>query len=247
MAIENRGFPQRNGVMYESLTLRRKSRIGVVSDVQVKMQGEFLGSGTEGYVERVDVCSNKAPEKVISLASKVFYEGESPYVPYEDLFSNYDLVVTAGLPAPQTFRARDDEKGIVMTDLTDRGKNLVVSYQDITPGKLAAGYKDKQENMRNYADLHTGSPDGESPQIRQYASKAAQAGLFLPIDAWFAVIAQDGNLQYVVGDFAQIKRFEEPQDEQSEALYTFINTTALKRLTDRLQIIEEFGKSAVTE
>ncbi len=126
----------------QSITARKMDASLKDTPVLIKKTGR-LGSGLEGSIDSVNTSVElNGKNRSIGLAYKEFNSLYKDYIPYDGIFECYALAKQAGLPVPTTFRATEDKKGILMTDLTHGGENVVisqnqVSLDDVTNGTAA--------------------------------------------------------------------------------------------------------------
>ncbi len=162
-----------------------------------------LGSGYEGVVNRVNAeVSTGGKSRHTMLA----YKEVSRFVnnSYEETLQGYQRAKDAGLPVPTTFRSTEDKKSFIVSDLTQGGKNIIISINTIRPDQVEELFSERADQMSKF---ETGIPftskDVEE-KCKMYSQKAAEAGLDIPKDAWFVVIKPDGDYQLILGDFGAI-------------------------------------------
>src|SRR5258708_17559364 len=106
-----------NGIEQSIIAKRMDASLKSIP-VLIKKTGR-LGSGLEGSIDRVHATVEmNGKSRSIGLAYKELREIHRKFIPYDGIFECYDLARQAGLPVPTTFRATEDKKGILMTDLT---------------------------------------------------------------------------------------------------------------------------------
>jgi hypothetical protein len=223
----------------------RKDKSGIESTVKIVNRGGILGRGFEGTVQRVGVVSEKAPDRVVPLISKEFHGGESNVVPYDRIFENYALVKDAKLPVPHTFRAREDKKGILLSDSSEGGQNAVLTQGDDYEIKAQKLYAEKPDLMNRFAHEQSLQSQAVTEQTNELVRKATNAGLRLHSDTWFIVVKPDGTYDFVIGDFANVKKKEEIEEMRgkeisSEELFE-MNRETLDEVRIRVGKVQKYG------
>ncbi len=156
---------------------------------------EKIGSGMEGVIYRVQI---KNKEGVVEpFALKVL--SEPVYSP--ELKDKYELAKNAGLPVPELFEVSD--KGILMSDLSDNGQNLVLSFNDFKASRLDDLRYKQPELMATFAQQDISSL---KPLIEKFARQASEANIDINHeDAWFFVMKPTGEIGLVLTDFLHLE------------------------------------------
>jgi hypothetical protein len=219
----------------------RKDVPGVRSNVEIVDLWEDLGRGSEGYVSRVGVFSSRAPEKRVKLAYKQFHDEHSIYLPYDQLFENYARIKEAGIPVPQTFRALDDEKGLLITDLTEDGKNVVASSADLSPNKIALLYEREPNLMHQLSNGEDIYSSRQKDIVAGYIDAAVNARLVMRADTWMAIIKPGGEVSYVACDMGQVSKFASPHIKDEKTILQKFNKYQFDWLWNRVKVLQQYG------
>lgn len=221
----------------QEIVTKRYEQPGARSTIQIVKQQENLGHGYEGRIDKVQVLSQRASERPMTFAYKRLHEATRPTREnYEKIFRNYALAKEAGLPVPRTFRATADQKGILITDLSDDGKNIVLSQNNVTTSEIKKLYQEKPQQMANFAQAEHLTSDIDISRVDTLAEKATQAGLDLHTDTWFIVVKPDGSYEFLLGDFTDIQKSQLNRDRLLRK-----NEDSLDRLREMLVLIQDYG------
>jgi len=200
------------------------------------ISGHELGSGTMARI--ISVVFKPSPKHEVMMAHKEYFNGgerhrDHSFKIYEQLKSN---------PQARKFLMptfRKTEQGLLMTDLTENGSNIVLSgnlsRQDLLlqaqraeknqPGiiqTLAESYDPIQENWNQDLDA----------QLDDLAMAAAESGVYLQNDAIFCVFKPSGEFQFIIGDLDNLEKVD---TQNTKTLYL----TNLERVSHILPILQE--------
>ena len=219
---------------HSSLAVFRWDNPDVRSTVRIVDSEDVLGEGYEGLVKRVTVYSQRAPERGVIFASKL-YKRRS-FASNKENFDRYMLLKKSKLPTPRTFRSREDGKGALMTDLTNGGKNVVISSQDITAEEIARLYEQKPELMEQLSQGEDIFSVRQNKVTQNYRRKATRANIRLGRDTWFAIIKPDGAVEYITCDFSSVVK------SNDKKLVSKFNKNSIEGLRQRLQAVQMYGE-----
>lgn len=118
--------------------------------------------------------------------------------------SNYHKLYELGFPVIPTYRRLQNEKKILMTDLTENGKYLVFSFNEIHEGTVKPNTL-----IKNFADVRL--------QLAAIVQKAATADCFIQRAAYFVRVDSSGKAHILIGDVGRDVCFE-PTRELRNAL-----------------------------
>lgn len=189
---------------------------------------EKIGSGMEGVIYRVQI---KNSEGIIEpYALKVLTE--PVYSP--ELKDKYELAKNAGVPVPDFFEVSN--KGILMTDLSDNGQNLVLSFNDFKASRLNDLRYKQPELMATFAEQDISTL---KPIVEKLARQASEANIDINHeDAWFFVMKPTGEMSIVLTDFLHL---EKTNSDTYRSNYNALSSL-LPPLTDAQRIDEEDDK-----
>lgn len=166
-----------------------------------------LGAGMEGVVYRVQIKNQEG--KIEPYALKILTE--PVYSP--ELKDNYELAKQAGLPVPERFDVSN--RGILMTDLSDNGRNLVLSINDLKASHLEDLRHEYPELMKTFSQQDIQSLKKEMWEL---AKKASEAHLLIDHeDAWFFVMEPNGKMRLVLSDFLHLKKTDRSSFSENES------------------------------
>ncbi len=193
---------------------------------------EKIGEGSESTVNRVDLRLQRGQRsKNVQLVEKVF---EYP-ISRDSVLQKYNLAKSSGLNVPNTFRLT--ERGALITDLTEGGKNLVISAMD-------ADNDEYLEDLKlNKQDLYKLFVEADIEEVAKYGyedlEKAANSNICLShADIWFLVLKPEGNREFVIGDFTNLFKTEDPKELTRE-----LNEITFERCISRLIEGQDFAKN----
>lgn len=156
-----------------------------------------LGGGAEGVVRRVVTRVEKGGR----TKERVLVHKKFENLPdIEKHMERYDALKKLGLPVPETFRRTDD--GVLMTDLTDNGQNLVLSYNDLNRKKMYRLRHTHPQLFEKYDAIDlTKIPAATTSAIQV----AAEHGIeFDNIDPWMFVMEPDGSYRFIITDMLNV-------------------------------------------
>lgn len=153
-----------------------------------------IGSGMEGIVYRVSIADSAGQTETLVLKRL----SEPVHAP--ELKDTYDLAKKAGLPVPDTFVVANE--GLLMSDLSDNGQNLVLSLNDLKRSNLDRLQQTQPQLMATFSRLDLNNLDTSIRQIDQLA-KAANLTIDNS-DAWFFVMKPSGEMRLVLTDFLHV-------------------------------------------
>jgi hypothetical protein len=108
------------------------------------------------------------------------------YVP-DEYIKHYLELKQAGLPVPLTVRKVEGSRKIIITDLTEGGKKLVFSINEMHEKKL-----DFEKAIKNKKNV--------KKQLIEISQKADRAGFNIYEDTYFFIVDPDGNAKVILGD-----------------------------------------------
>lgn len=158
---------------------------------------KILGGGSEGVVKLVTVrLGSGDTARDMRFAYKQF---ESP----DDIDTHmraYDVLSGMGFPVTPTFRRTPD--GILMTDLSGNGTNLVLSYNDLSPKRFYAIAKRSPELVGVFDGLDLSRvPDDMASALGTASGHGVDFG---NIDIWTFVMKPDGSHSFLATDLLNV-------------------------------------------
>jgi len=188
--------------------------------IQIRMEDPktgkaILGSGAEGQVRRVStIVERNGKYREVNLVHKKF---EHP-ADIKKHMEVYRELQRLGLPVPSTFRETSD--GILMTDLTDNGRNLVLSYNELNRKRL---YFLKQKVPQLFDKFNSLDLSKIIESMQTLIEKASLNEVnFDNVDTWTFIMKPDGTYSFILNDLLNIKLHETPSDRlKNENLRTF--------------------------
>lgn len=184
--------------------IAERSGEGKTSKIPIRVNiGEHIAKGGgDREVHKVTIVVGK---KEMPAVLKVMSQDEA-----RKEQENYLQCKRAGLDVPDTFRVT--ERGVVMTDMTEGGKRLVFSLNEIN-------IRDEVEKKRKLDNLIEKRPewisliisaDFENPsiskQIENIIGVATNSGVMLSADSYFLDFSLNGKLRIRPGDFGGVKQ-----------------------------------------
>ncbi|GEM_PF-3982498 len=184
-------------VKIDATAIKSTGKVTKVSLENPERKKTILGGGAEGEVRRVVTTIEKGTRvKERILVHKKFEH----LADIEKHMQKYDALKKLRLPVPETFRKTDD--GILMTDLTDNGQNLVLSYNDLNRKKI---YHLRQTYPQLFEKYDTIDLTKLSETTINSIQIAAQHGIeFTNIDPWMFVMRPDGTYGFIITDMLNI-------------------------------------------
>jgi hypothetical protein len=180
-------------------------------------QGEVLGQGGEGVIYRAHISPGPNRRKRFMA-----YKEWTRWTDLDYLFSVYNKAKKAGLPVPTTYRFIEGGRGALISDLTDGGKNLVLSLNELDTNnyrmypkqkeKVIKLIQEKKELLEAFARDKSLFSNINMAMFKDLGKRAAGTGLLIDSDSWFIVVSPSLDQRILLGDFGCI---EEP--EWSEA------------------------------
>lgn len=169
--------------------------------------GNYIGEGKEGQVHRARLSWKTSKDHVIERG--FIYKTLDFPEDAESLQMIHHVCQDAGLPVVRTYRiAVEDDltiKGILMTDLTEGGKKVVISQESFRYNNnnlLSKGYEGFKKKFMSLNFSKSG-PLGH--RLEEYARIAASHGILLTqADAWFLQLGLEGEAQLKLGDFGSL-------------------------------------------
>ena len=168
----------------------------------MKLGEQIVEGGGERKVYRITIVLDK---KEIPAVLKTMTSEET-----KQEYENYQICKNAGLEVPSLFRVT--EKGVVMSDMTDGGKRLVISINEIN-------IRDDIEKRRKLDTFIKKHPTWLETvmvtdlndrlvmeQLKQIIGLADNSGILVHPDCYFLVFSSNGELIIRLGDFGGIRK-----------------------------------------
>ncbi len=187
------------------------------TNVEIKRGGEELGKGlTEGTVRRVDITifGDKGKTRNAHLAEKIFdhpqLTSEAKKDAIDEILKIHAELKALGFPTIPTMRTEiGNDSSILMTDLTDKGANEVVSVPDWGGGPERSGkfyQTDYKVEISNAEQL--------SQSLASLFEQTIEKGCTVAFpDAFFMIInkaSKEGRI--IFGDLLEISFINIPED-----------------------------------
>jgi len=192
--------------------------------------GENIGSGGFSVVYRTIASTRQEMSHTASLAHKLYKWGSvEKYIKHSQEMHTY--FKECGLQVPPTYRETPD--GLLMTDLTEKGKQLVLSINDSSTKVNNLKYS-KQDLLEAFRNLNL------FQLRREYLSdfsKANDAGiLFGSAGCWFLVLSELNEYRLVHADFDEVTVTKRNKDKEA------LNEEWLQQFMYRLLLMQETVK-----
>ncbi len=199
---------------------------------------QFIGEGAVGTVHRVTISPRREGLEPLYFAYKKLDSSDPNRIQTAYTIHQKLLELPHGRQfTVQTFRFTDE--GLFMTDLSEGGKNLVVSSNDLEKDVLLEARQINKKNpnfISNFVqkeDLIANEEEWEAEFEKRadvIARETAEAGIKLQGDSIFFVIYPDGEYRLFVVDLDNVKLYE---NYPSDNLYQ-INLREIKDLKPHL-------------
>ncbi|MBU0982048.1 hypothetical protein KKC94_05140 [Patescibacteria group bacterium] len=193
----------------------------------VKEKGK-LGEGIEGIVDVVRVSIGDSDNELSRIFARKSFKDKELGREGLDLFvNNWQELKKRGLPVVPTLRIEEGSEApyVIMTDLTNDGKNEVVALNDFEPSpeeqKLmeASGEQRMYKYPRDYI-LELTNIKGIEQQLSDLLKTSVEKGVLLEHDVPFLVVdkeTKEGNL--VLGDLRTVFFMDvKEKDEENEVI-----------------------------
>lgn len=199
-------MPERVRIVEKNNGLRK-------STVQTELSNQNLGTGlSEGRVERirVTVLGKNDRFRTIGMAEKIFDISEMPPEKKQELISQivetHQGLKERHLPTLPTMRREREGDSIIMTDLTQGGKNEVVSVPDWAIGEKRKGkYSDTEYKveLRNVEEIEE--------DLASILEQTVITGCLMHLpDVFFLVVNKEEKKgEIILGDIAEIEFVDE--------------------------------------
>ena len=171
--------------------------------VNLQLDG-YLGNGNEAQVFRTyATVSHDENERTIPLALKLYKIDKEDEIPGN--MNVYEFLKDNGFNVPPTFRKVED--GILMTDLSEEGRNLVLSMSD-TVEKISSKVPFPADGLEAFKVFDLDSLRADYEKELQRASMLGVG--FLTFDCWMLVVAPERrySLQHTDFSFVYIDKFK---------------------------------------
>lgn len=221
----------------QSPTIVTKS--GDLLDISLKGK---IGEGAEAEIFGASVRLKKG--KRDRLLGFVYRSRRSERIGNAFELEYYNEAKKAGLPVPATFRSTEDGRDLLISDLSENGRNLVLSETDLFYERrtLSGIYSEHLDLISNFIKYTPINSEQQKEKCKEFSKLGAKANLVIPTDAWFIVIKPDGAYSFMIGDFGGVSKAEGSKWQGYAEEY---NNENLDRVIYAISTLQDYGKDPV--